>query len=59
MWCVIEANVAWSLASLAALVLWLEPDAPGALWIPAQAAVVAAFAALQYRALRAIRETTR
>ncbi|MEO3752159.1 hypothetical protein [Streptomyces sp. B6B3] len=52
-WCVIEANVAWSVASLVALALWLDPDAPGAVWIPAQAAVVAAFAALQYRALRA------
>jgi hypothetical protein len=50
--CVVEANLAWAVASVAALVLWLEPSTAGAVWIPAQAAVVAALAALQYGALR-------
>ncbi|WP_156722146.1 hypothetical protein [Streptomyces apocyni] len=50
---VIEANAAWSLLSLVALVAWLSPTVAGAVWIPLQAAVVAGFAALQYVSLRA------
>jgi hypothetical protein len=50
--CVVEANIAWTVGSFAALALWLEPSTAGILWIPAQAAVVTAFAALQYGALR-------
>ncbi|WP_059006003.1 hypothetical protein [Streptomyces specialis] len=52
---VIEANAAWVVASSAALALGLGPSTAGAVWIPAQAAGVAAFAALQYTALRADR----
>ncbi|MEW2415977.1 hypothetical protein AB0953_19970 [Streptomyces sp. NPDC046866] len=50
---VVEANYAWAAASLASLLLWQAPTAAALVWIPAQAAVVAAFAALQQRALRA------
>ncbi|MDT0322185.1 hypothetical protein [Streptomyces millisiae] len=52
--CVIEANAAWAVTSLAAVVLWLGPSTAGAVWIPAQALVVAALAAAQYAALRAV-----
>ncbi|HET6861125.1 MAG TPA: hypothetical protein VFH94_29010 [Streptomyces sp.] len=50
---VIEINLAWFVASLAALVLWLSPTAVGTVWIPAQAAIVGGFAVLQHLALRA------
>lgn len=50
---IVDANALWAVLSVAALVVWLEPSAVGALWIPAQAVVVAAFAALQWTALRA------
>jgi hypothetical protein len=53
--CVVEANLAWTVASLAALTLWLDPSTAGTVWIPAQAAVVATLAAAQYLALRATR----
>ncbi|GGO59854.1 hypothetical protein ABT039_08160 [Streptomyces lasiicapitis] len=50
---VIEVNVLWAVAGVAALVLgWLEPSTAGLVWIPLQALVVAAFAALQLGALR-------
>ena len=53
---VIETNALWALASLAAVLFgWLEPSATGTVWIPLQALLVAAFAALQLGALRAIR----
>ncbi|MET9517508.1 hypothetical protein [Streptomyces sp. NPDC002994] len=50
---VIEANLAWAVASLAALVLWFSPTTAGTFWIPVQAATVAGFAGLQHLALRA------
>ncbi|MFE7773441.1 hypothetical protein ACFU5O_06000 [Streptomyces sp. NPDC057445] len=50
---VVDANAAWAVLSVVALVAWLEPSAAGTLWIPAQAAVVAALAGLQWFALRA------
>jgi hypothetical protein len=49
---VIAANVAWVVASLGALLFWLDPTVAGMVWISAQALVVAAFAALQVVALR-------
>jgi hypothetical protein len=57
--CVVEANVLWALASMAALALWLSPSTTGTVWIPLQAATVAGFAALQYAALRAARADAR
>ncbi|MBT2397157.1 hypothetical protein [Streptomyces sp. ISL-100] len=50
---VIEVNLAWAVASLAALVLWFSPTTAGTFWIPMQAATVAGFAGLQHLALRA------
>ncbi|MCP3767584.1 MULTISPECIES: hypothetical protein [unclassified Streptomyces] len=49
---VVEANLAWAAVSCAALVLWLEPSAAGAVWTVLQALVVAGFALLQHMALR-------
>lgn len=54
MTCVIDANLAWAVLSIAALALWLEPSTAGAVWIPLQAMTVAAFAVLQWSALRAM-----
>ncbi|MEU6863305.1 hypothetical protein ABZ924_08540 [Streptomyces sp. NPDC046876] len=54
---VIEVNYAWVAASLLSLLLWDAPTAAGLAWIPVQAAVVAAFAALQQLALRAVSES--
>ncbi|MEJ8638380.1 MULTISPECIES: hypothetical protein [Streptomyces] len=51
---VIDANLAWAVLSIAALALWLEPSTAGAVWIPLQAMTVAAFAVLQWSALRAM-----
>lgn len=51
---VIEANLAWSVLSLVALVLWLTPSTPGAVWTLLQAVTVAGFAAVQHLALRAV-----
>ncbi|MDX3691605.1 hypothetical protein PV726_14905 [Streptomyces europaeiscabiei] len=51
---VIEANLAWSVLSLVALVLWLTPSTAGAVWTLLQALTVAGFAAVQYVALRAV-----
>ncbi|MGC9539335.1 hypothetical protein [Streptomyces sp. UG1] len=50
---VVEANLAWAVLSLLALVLWLSPTAAGAVWTVLQALTVAGFAALQYAALKA------
>ncbi|MFE7840280.1 hypothetical protein ACFU53_30780 [Streptomyces sp. NPDC057474] len=50
---VIEANLAWTVLSLVALVLWLTPSTAGAVWTLLQALTVAGFAAVQYVALRA------
>ncbi|MBR8638751.1 hypothetical protein KEF29_04050 [Streptomyces tuirus] len=50
---VVEANLAWTVVSLAALALWLAPSTAGAVWTVLQALTVAGFAALQYMALRA------
>ncbi|MFD9303787.1 hypothetical protein ACFWCB_14260 [Streptomyces sp. NPDC060048] len=50
---VIEANYAWAALSLVAVVVWFTPTTAGAVWIPAQALVVASFALLQQLALRA------
>ncbi|HEY9375200.1 hypothetical protein [Streptomyces sp.] len=49
---VVDCNLLWVLASLVSLVAWLEPTTAGLLWIPMQAGTVAAFAALQWAALR-------
>lgn len=49
---VIEANLAWAVLSLVALVMWLTPSTAGAVWTVLQAVTVAGFAALQYVALR-------
>jgi hypothetical protein len=49
----VEANLAWTAVSLVALALWLTPSTAGAVWTVLQSLVVAAFAALQYTALRA------
>ncbi len=49
---VIEANLLWAVLSVAALALWFEPSAAGAVWIPLQALTVAGFAVLQWSALR-------
>ncbi|RNL73455.1 hypothetical protein [Streptomyces sp. I6] len=48
---VVGVNAAWALLGIAAVVLWLEPTAAGAVWTPLQALVVACFAALQWSAL--------
>ncbi|MGP3689372.1 hypothetical protein ACTVZO_32525 [Streptomyces sp. IBSNAI002] len=49
---VIETNCAWAALSLLSLAVWFSPTAAGAVWIPAQALVVAGFALLQQLALR-------
>lgn len=49
---VVEANLAWSAVSLAALALWLDPSTAGAVWTVLQALTVAAFALLQHMALK-------
>lgn len=51
---VVDANALWAVLSVAALAVWLSPSTAGTLWIPAQAATVAGFAALQWTALRAV-----
>ncbi|MFZ3473885.1 hypothetical protein ACODT3_06755 [Streptomyces sp. 4.24] len=50
---VIEGNCAWAALSLVALVVWFTPTTAGAVWIVAQALIVASFALLQQLALRA------
>ncbi|MFE9449689.1 hypothetical protein [Streptomyces sp. NPDC006739] len=50
---VIEANALWAVASVATAVFgWFGPNTVGTVWIPLQAAVVAAFAVLQASGLR-------
>ncbi|MFD7684977.1 hypothetical protein [Streptomyces sp. NPDC059781] len=49
---VVEANLAWTAVSLAALALWLTPTAAGAVWTVLQALTVAGFALLQHMALK-------
>jgi hypothetical protein len=53
---VIEANLAWSAVSFAALGLWLNPSTAGTVWTVVwtvlQALTVAGFALLQHAALR-------
>jgi hypothetical protein len=49
---VVEANLAWTALSFAALGLWLSPSTPGTVWTVLQALTVAGFALLQYAALR-------
>ncbi|MGW1886843.1 hypothetical protein [Streptomyces sp. NPDC001970] len=51
---VVDANAAWVVLSVVALVAWLEPSAAGALWIVMQAMTVAGFAGLQWFALQAL-----
>ncbi|MGC9376629.1 hypothetical protein [Streptomyces sp. MH13] len=55
---VVEANLAWSAVSLAALALWLTPTTAGAVWTVLQALAVAGFALLQYAALRQRQESS-
>ncbi|MGW4031463.1 hypothetical protein ACWEFL_19480 [Streptomyces sp. NPDC004838] len=50
---VVDCNVVWTVVSVASLALWFDPTTAGAVWIPLQAMVVAAFAAVQWGALRA------
>ncbi|MFE9775060.1 hypothetical protein ACFYOV_25970 [Streptomyces sp. NPDC005931] len=50
---IIEANLLWAVASVATAVFgWFDPNTVGTVWIPLQAAVVAAFAFLQMSGLR-------
>ncbi|MEV7796816.1 hypothetical protein [Streptomyces sp. NPDC087512] len=55
---VVEANLAWTALSLAALALWLTPTTAGAVWTVLQAMTVAGFALLQYAALRQRQDTS-
>ncbi|MEE1823063.1 hypothetical protein PUR61_12805 [Streptomyces sp. BE20] len=49
---VIEVNLAWTVLSVLAMELWLEPTTAGLFWIPVQAGTVLLFAVLQFTALR-------
>ncbi|MEW2630090.1 hypothetical protein AB0903_00055 [Streptomyces sp. NPDC048389] len=49
---VVDANILWSVVSVVALALWLDPTAVGAVWTVLQALAVAGFAVLQWSALR-------
>ncbi|MEU9351148.1 hypothetical protein AB0D65_09000 [Streptomyces griseoloalbus] len=49
---VVEANLAWTAVSLAALALWLTPTTAGAVWTVLQALAVAGFALFQHQALK-------
>lgn len=51
---VIETNCLWVALSLASALLWFTPTVAGAVWIPAQALVVAGFALAQWLALRGV-----
>jgi quinol-cytochrome oxidoreductase complex cytochrome b subunit len=56
---VIDVNAAWAVASIVVLVTGvLDPSTAGYVWIPLQAAVVMAFAVVQYGALRAVRASS-
>ncbi|MFD4376231.1 hypothetical protein [Streptomyces sp. NPDC058486] len=50
---VVDANLLWAVLSLVALAAWLDPTTAGLVWTPMQAGTVAAFALLQWAALRA------
>lgn len=50
---VVEANLAWTVLSVVALAVLLEPTTAGAVWTLLQAGTVAGFAVLQWTALRA------
>ncbi|MFE2387481.1 hypothetical protein ACFXC0_01865 [Streptomyces althioticus] len=50
---VVEANLAWTAASLLALALWLSPTTAGAVWVVLQALVVGGLALVQHQALKA------
>ncbi|MFF9331537.1 hypothetical protein [Streptomyces albogriseolus] len=50
---VVEANLAWTAASLLALALWLSPTTAGAVWTVVQALAVAGLTLMQHRALKA------
>ncbi|WP_435596499.1 hypothetical protein [Streptomyces albogriseolus] len=50
---VVEANLAWTAASLLALALWLSPTTEGAVWTVLQALAVAGLTLMQHRALKA------
>ncbi|MBX6391543.1 MAG: hypothetical protein IRZ08_21570 [Frankia sp.] len=50
---VIEANLAWTVLSIVALLFWFDdPSIAGQVWVPLQAATVGGFAVLQFVALR-------
>ncbi|MFJ8045362.1 hypothetical protein ACIRBX_33140 [Kitasatospora sp. NPDC096147] len=49
---VVDANLLWVVLSITAMLVWFEPTTAGLVWIPMQAATVAGFAVLQWRALR-------
>ncbi|MFJ5260379.1 hypothetical protein ACIQAC_07865 [Streptomyces sp. NPDC088387] len=49
---VVETNLAWTVLSLLAPLLWLSPTTAGAVWTVLQALVVAGFAAVQWAALK-------
>ncbi|GAA1172908.1 putative membrane-bound spermidine synthase [Kitasatospora gansuensis] len=55
----VDANLLWSVLSVVAMVVWFEPSTVGLVWIPMQAATVAGFAALQWRALRSVARSER
>lgn len=50
---VVEANLAWTAASLLALALWLSPTTAGAVWVALQALAVGGLTLMQHRALKA------
>ncbi|MFI1886186.1 hypothetical protein [Streptomyces jumonjinensis] len=50
---VIDLNLLYGIVSIASVVLWFDASTAGAVWIPLQGLVVAAFALLQISALRA------
>lgn len=56
---VIELNLAWAAASVAAVVFgWLEPNGTGLAWVLMQAAVVGGFALLQRAGVKTLRAGT-
>ncbi|TXS57579.1 hypothetical protein [Streptomyces sp. t39] len=56
---VVDANLLWAALGVAALALWLEPTATGAVWTVLQALAVAGFAVLQWSALKAAEGVSR
>ncbi|MER5866983.1 hypothetical protein [Kitasatospora sp. NPDC002040] len=48
----VDVNLLWTVLSVVAMAVWFEPTTAGLVWIPLQAATVAGFAVLQWRALR-------